>query len=101
MTRRRSSDDDWSWHDRLGLEADEIQPRVEVVHVRDAVFHNDAPRHRRIRDEPLGIGRAHLRDLSLLRAQVAAQLARDVEGAEADRKSTRLNSSHIPLSRMP
>ena len=25
----------------------------------------------------------------------------DVETAEVDRKSTRLNSSHIPLSRMP
>ena len=29
------------------------------------------------------------------------QEIRDIRAAQADRKSTRLNSSHIPLSRMP
>ena len=34
-------------------------------------------------------------------SEKALNLTATLDGAKADRKSTRLNSSHIPLSRMP
>ena len=39
-----------------------------------------------------------LKDNSLEECEKAANILKSMEG---DRKSTRLNSSHIPLSRMP
>ena len=63
-----------------------------------AVFFNDEKLAAEVDrlEERMNEGLRRLRRLAML----AARSPEDAEGM-ADRKSTRLNSSHIPLSRMP
>ena len=66
----------------LRLHPHEVQPAVEVVHVRQAVLHHHAPGHRRVGNEAVRVGRLDAGDLAPLGPEIPAQLARDVERPE-------------------
>src|SRR5262245_58896111 len=74
----------------FGQHADDPETIVVVVHIGQTITHDHTPGIRFI-DRPrygIHVSCVDVYDLALLRAQVAAQLARDVEGAEAGVVST-------------
>src|SRR5690606_4725409 len=60
------------------LEAHDPEAVVHVVHVHEAILHDDAPRHRGVLDAAVHVGGVEVRDAAALGTQVAAQLAGDV-----------------------
>src|SRR5262245_65459455 len=69
----------------FGQDADDPETVVVVVHVGQTITHDHAPGIGFV-DGPwygIHIGRVDVHDLALLRAQIAAQLTRDVKGPEA------------------
>src|ERR1043166_9691308 len=75
-----------SWNDRLWFRVHSYDPEtvVEVIDVREAVLriHHDAPIERDVLLPTAHVGSIQARDLATLRAQIASQLARDVEHVE-------------------
>src|SRR4051812_47852246 len=71
------------YHFVLWLEPNDPQAAIEIVDVGEVVLDDGAPRHGHVRQLAVGGAGVEVRDLAALGAQIAPQLAGDVEGVEA------------------